>query len=152
MQEMGALERNRTIQLKIKGQAINIDIKDPTTEWDLRLMARLKDASLGAPGGLTPMVHETWLMDLEGQAQSPVPKDIIASMQAARSCAQEVLGACEMECFADIQRATTTKQMWCPCQLLVHAVIVCTPMLMLLGLPSAFFSDALLMNPSSLIP
>ena len=52
MQAMNALERTRTISLTLNSQKISIVIRDPTSEWDMRLMTGIKNAALGAKGGL----------------------------------------------------------------------------------------------------
>ena len=105
MQAMGALERTRTIALKLGMQKIAIVVRDPTSEWDLRLMAAIKSAALGAKGGLDPLPHEKWLMDFSEVKTCSVPEQILAPMKAARSCAHEILSNIEIECFADIVKA-----------------------------------------------
>eukprot|EP00972_Heterocapsa_arctica_P017753 2622659-Heterocapsa_arctica.AAC.1 len=98
------MEKSRVIHLKIKGQAIAIKVKDPTTEWDLRMHAALKDAALGAEGGLPPLLHEQWLMDFKATTACTVPKIRLAPMLAARACATEILKNTELECFGDLQK------------------------------------------------
>jgi hypothetical protein len=105
LEARNALERNRDIQVFIKGCAITIQVKDPTQEWDLRLQARIKDEALGKHLGIKPLLHESMLMDLGCKESSQVPEELVAPMQAARQCASDILSGVELECFADIQKA-----------------------------------------------
>lgn len=103
---MNALERNRTITLVIRGVQIQIPVKDPTTEWDLRLQACIKNHALGTKGGLEPLLWEKWLMQFDADEVCKVPREHLAPMIAARNCAKEMLAEVELECFADIQKVT----------------------------------------------
>lgn len=105
MQAINALERTRTINLKLNTQTISIVIRDPTSEWDLRLMNSIKTAALGASGGLEPLAYEKWLMDFSSVPPCSVPEELLAPMRAARACAAEILAGVDAECFADIQKA-----------------------------------------------
>jgi len=105
MQAMNALERTRTISLQLNTQKIGIVIRDPTSEWDIRLMTGIKNAALGAKGGLEPLVYESWLMDFSQVPACEVPEDILAPMRSARAVAKEMLASVEVECFADIIKA-----------------------------------------------
>jgi hypothetical protein len=105
MQAMGALERTRTITLKLNRQTVSIVVRDPTNEWDLRLQAAIKAAALGAKDGLEPLPYEAWLMDFSTSECCSVPEALLNPMRAARSCAREILAGQELECFADIQKA-----------------------------------------------
>ena len=105
MQAMSALERTRTITLKLNLQQVGIVVRDPTSEWDLRLMAAIKSAALGAKGGLEPLPYEEWLMDFSAVPACSVPDALLAPMRAARSCATEILAGQELQCFADVQKA-----------------------------------------------
>ena len=106
MEARNALERNRDINVWIKGCFITIAIKDPTQEWDLRLQARIKDAALGQHFGLKPLLHETILMNLKCKDDSSVvPEELIVPMRQARQCASDILDGVELSCFTDIQKA-----------------------------------------------
>ena len=105
MQAMNALERTRTISLTLNTQKISIVIRDPTSEWDMRLMTGIKNAALGAKNGLEPLPYERWLMDFSQVAACEVPEEILAPMRAARAVANEMLAGVELECFADIVKA-----------------------------------------------
>ena len=105
MQAMNALERTRTISLTLNTQKIGIVIRDPTSEWDMRLMTGIKNAALGAKGGLEPLIYERWLMDFSQVPACKVPEDILAPMRSARAVANEMLAGVELECFADIVKA-----------------------------------------------
>jgi hypothetical protein len=98
------MERSRIINLHIKGQNISIKVKDPTTEWDLRLQAAVKHASIGAEGGLPALLHESWLMDISDNTATTVPSELLAPMLAARVCVAEILATTDMDCFADLQK------------------------------------------------
>jgi hypothetical protein len=50
-------------------------VKDPTTEWDMRLMAFLKNAALGKKNGLQPLFYEEWMMHTDPNATNPVPQE-----------------------------------------------------------------------------
>ena len=92
MEARNALERNRDINVWIKGCFITIAIKDPTQEWDLRLQARIKDAALGQHCGLKPLLRETMLMNLKCKDDSSVvPEELIVPTRQARQCASDIL-------------------------------------------------------------
>jgi hypothetical protein len=74
-QSSDALDRPRMITLVICGARIQLQVKDPTTEWDLRLQAFLKDQAIGRKGGLPPLLHEEWLMEYDAEAKCVVPKE-----------------------------------------------------------------------------
>ena len=105
MQAMNALERTRTISLTLNTQKIGIVVRDPTSEWDMRLMTGIKNAALGAVNGLEPLIHERWLMDFSQVPACEVPEEILAPMRSARAVANEMLATVELECFADIVKA-----------------------------------------------
>jgi hypothetical protein len=69
------LERTRTIVVHICSQRIALTVKDPTTEWDMRLMAFLKNAALGKKNGLAPLFYEEWMMHTDPEAENPVPEE-----------------------------------------------------------------------------
>lgn len=71
-----ALDRSRTIHLTMCGATMQMSIKDPTTEWDLRLHAMIKQAALGKKGGLKPMMYEEWLLCYDN-GDNTVPEDPI---------------------------------------------------------------------------
>jgi hypothetical protein len=58
------------------GAPVSIIVKDPTTEWDLRLYSVVKEASLGKKNGLLPLFYEEWLLDYE-EGTCSVPQAII---------------------------------------------------------------------------
>ena len=81
MQAMNALERIRTISLTLNTQKVNIVIRDPTSEWDMRLVTGIKNAALGAQGGLEPLPYERWLMDFLQVPACEVPGEILAPVR-----------------------------------------------------------------------
>lgn len=65
--------------MRVCSQRITLTVKDPTTEWDMRLMAFLKNASLGTDGGLEPLLHEQWMMHTDPSTKNPVPEERLRS-------------------------------------------------------------------------
>ncbi len=84
-QSSDALDRPRTINLVICGARIQLQVKDPTTEWDLRLQAFLKDQAIGRIGGLPPLLHEEWLMEYEVEAKCTAPQERSSTHTACRT-------------------------------------------------------------------
>ena len=69
------LEKSRTVLLELCGVKMQVAVKDPVTEWDLRLQTFLKSQALGRKGGLEPLLHEEWLMTFDTKLDCGVPED-----------------------------------------------------------------------------
>ena len=93
------------------GATLRVEVKDRSIEWARRLAGRLKPESLGKVGGSTPMLHEEWILELPSPgAMCNVHSEVIKGMQAARSCAGDMLAKAQLTCFGDICRAFIAPQ------------------------------------------
>ena len=72
-QATNALDKPRTIAIPLCGVGVSMVVKDPGTEWDLRLHSLIKADALGKVNGLVPLMHESWLMTF-GSGECSVPK------------------------------------------------------------------------------
>jgi hypothetical protein len=110
-QANGSLKQKREIDIQMCGATLKIEVKDASTEWAMRLAGRLKQESLGKLGGLAPMLHEEWILKLPSPGtQCKIDEDVIKGMQAARSCAVDMLSKAELTCFSDICKAFVAQQ------------------------------------------
>lgn len=105
-QASGSLKQKRDIDIQMCGATLRVQVKDPSTEWAMRLAGRLKQESLGKVGGLDPMLHEEWILELPPPGtKCSIHHDVIKDMQAARACAVDMLSKAELTCFSDICKA-----------------------------------------------
>ena len=110
-QAAGSLQQKRDIQIQMCGATLRVEVKDASTEWAMRLAGRLKQESLGKVGGLIPMLHEEWILDLPSpDTKCNIHIDVIKGMQAARACAVDMLAKANLSYFGDICRAFVAQQ------------------------------------------
>ena len=84
---------------------IDIVVKDPSSEWHLRLCGAMKVAAIGLEGGLPQLMHEEWFLEAATKdAVCPVAQEHLKDMLQARNCARELLQSQQLGCFADIGR------------------------------------------------
>ena len=97
--------QSRTVHIPFGKATIDIVVKDPSSEWHLRLCGAMKEAAIGLEGGLPQLMHEEWFLDSPTKGEvCTVGKEHLKDMLQARNCARELLQSQQLQCFADIGR------------------------------------------------
>jgi hypothetical protein len=110
-QASGSLKQKRDIDIQMCGATLRVEVKDASTEWAMRLAGRLKQESLGKVGGLIPMLHEVWILELpSSDTKCNIHEDVIKGMQAARACAVDMLAKADLTCFSDICKVLSAQR------------------------------------------
>lgn len=94
--------QSRTVHIPFGQATISIVVKDPSSEWHLRLCGAMKVAAIGLKGGLPQLMHEEWFLSSQACEQCPVPHEHLKDMMQARNCAKELLNSQSLKCFEDI--------------------------------------------------
>ena len=100
-----SLVQSRTVHIPFGKGTIDIAVKDPSSEWHLRLCGAMKVAAMGLEGGLPQLMREEWFLDSATKGEvCPVGQEHLKDMLQARNCARELLQSQQLQCFADIGR------------------------------------------------
>lgn len=101
-----SLKRARTITLEMGGLSLNIVVKDPTTEWELRLFAWLKDRAIMS-GVIPRMPFEDWLCKPVDKCLAiKMEQCILKDMVSCRNLAIDMMSQHSLENMDDLKKAS----------------------------------------------
>eukprot|EP00811_Abedinium_folium_P029919 NODE_4748_length_1852_cov_4.838841.p1 GENE.NODE_4748_length_1852_cov_4.838841~~NODE_4748_length_1852_cov_4.838841.p1 ORF type:complete len:384 (-),score=85.27 NODE_4748_length_1852_cov_4.838841:339-1490(-) len=86
------IHEKRVVDLSYLGLELKVECRDPYDEFKLRSAAWLKTRSMAATNGLTPLVFEAALLEVDAwKPEGEVPAELLKSFKAARQVAYEAL-------------------------------------------------------------